>query len=311
MAVTRRIAIQMDEPASLNAKGDSTIVLALEAQKRGYQLYYYHPSMLSDVQGEITASVAHPITFFDSSETWFELGAAQSLPLNEMDAVLMRQDPPYDMAYLTATYLLERLKTPVINNPAFVRNAPEKLSILHFADAIPPTLITRDITSIDQFRQQQGDIIVKPLYGYGGRAVYKFSEGDSNLHTLLEHFFTQSREPVMVQRFLPEVVSRDVRVILMNGKVSAAVGRIPAAQEIRANFRVGGSAAKVELNAHQQSICDRVGAWLKDNGVLFAGLDLIGDYLTEINITSPTGLRAAIALYGHNPAVDFWDSINF
>lgn len=305
-----RVAIQMDDPATLNAAGDSTVALALEAQARGCVLYCYHPASLCLQGGDLTA-LAAPITFFDDAAHWYEAGEAALLSLNAMDAVLMRQDPPFDMTYLSATFLLERLPPAVrvLNPPAYVRNHPEKLAILDFPDAIPPTLVTADEAAIAAFQAEHGRIVVKPLYGFGGRSVYVFAPGDSNLRTFLEQHREQHGEPLMIQRFLPEVAERDVRVILMNGRISAAVGRIPASGDIRANFRVGGTAARVELNPRQRAICETVGARLREHGVLFAGLDLIGEYLTEINITSPTGIRAAQRLYGCNPAADFWDAV--
>lgn len=307
--MTRHIAIQMDDPAHFNAATDSTIMLALEAQKRGYELYYYKPDHLTYTADGLIATQSHPITFADKLIDYYKLGEKQSLSLDEMDAVLMRQDPPYDMAYLSATYLLEQLNVPVVNDPTFVRNAPEKLSILHFPELIPPTIVSRDEEAILDFLDMHNSIIVKPLYGYGGRSIYKFDKGDSNLITILEQFKSTSGEPLMIQAFLPEVSSEDRRIIMMDGKVSAVVGRIPADGEIRANFRVGGSAAKASLSEKQQQICDTAGKWLHENGITFAGLDLIGDYLTEINITSPTGLRAAQELYGINAAVDFWNAV--
>ena len=308
--MTLRIAVQMDPPARLNAKADSTIMLMQEAQKRGHQLWYYHPSSLVAKDGSIFAAKAQPITLKESAD-WYELGDAKSLDLADVDAVLMRQDPPYDMTYLSATYLLDRLegKTLVVNNPSFVRSHPEKLSILQFAEFIPPTIVTRDEDEILAFRKAHGTIVAKPLYGFGGRSIFKFEPDDSNLLTLLEQWFEASDEPVMIQAFLPEVKNQDMRVIVMNGEGKGGAGRIPAQGEIRANFRVGGTAAEAILNERQQQICQTVGAWLKEGGVFFAGLDLIGDYLTEINITSPTGLRAVEQLYGTNPATDFWDAL--
>lgn len=306
-----RIAIQMDHPATLTASGDSTIVLALEAQRRGFELFAYQPTDLCFKGGALYALNALPIVFYDSTTRWYESGQPHTINLNDMDVVLVRQDPPYDMNYLTATYLLEHIidRVLVANNPISIRNGPEKLSILHFADLIPPTLVTRNVDEIKHFRAEHESIIVKPLYGYGGRSVFQFTQGDPNLLTVLEHLFTSNHEPVMVQRFLPEVSSQDKRVILMDGKVCGVTGRIPAQGEIRANFRVGGTAAAVELNDHQRGICERVGALITSHGIVFAGLDLIGDYLTEINLTSPTGLRAIMQLYGTNPAVDFWNAI--
>ncbi len=306
-----QVAIQMDHPAGLNPAGDSTIALALEAQARGMTLFYYHVSGLSDHGGELRAPL-QPITFYDDEQGWFTLGEAQDMPLSQMDVVLMRQDPPFDMTYLSATYLLERLPktTRVLNHPTYVRNFPEKLAILDFPDVIPPTLISADEEAIMQFCQQHGKGVVKPLYGFGGHSIYLFAPDDANLLTFLEQHRQQTSESLMAQAFLPEVKDKDIRVLLVNGKVSGAIGRIPAEGSIRANMRVGGTPIAVELNRKQQAICDHVGAKLKVGGVMLAGLDLIGDYLTEVNITSPTGIRAVQNLYeGVNPAAEFCDAV--
>ncbi len=305
-----KIAIQMDHPQGLNVAGDSTIALMEVAQAYGYQIWIYHPSHLCARGDAIIALKAQRITLQDG-DAWHQLGEAEEVALAEMDVVLLRQDPPFDMTYLTTTYLLERLpdSVRVINNPAYVRNHPEKIAILDFAEFIPPTLITSQEQEIRHFLSACKDIVIKPLYGFGGRAVFRFKESDGNLAALLEQHRERSSEPLMVQAFLPEVKDQDVRVILINGKVEAAVGRIPAAGEIRANFRVGGTAAAVELSPRQHQICEAVGTKLKANGVLFAGLDLIGEYLTEINITSPTGIRPAQKLYGTNPAEAFWQAL--
>lgn len=306
------IAIQMDDPATFNPQKDSTIALALEAQKRSHRLWYYLPSSLSIEGQNVIAHPAYPITFYKDSERWFEAGPPVSLDLKRnADVVLMRQDPPFDMSYITATYMLDRLTghTYVANNPSMVRNDPEKLSIFHFPDFIPQTLVTRDISLIETFRNAHSDIVVKPLYGHGGHAVYRFKPDDSNLHTLLEQFFTSSKEPLMVQPFLPEVASKDQRVIMIDGNVSAVIGRIPQEGHMRANLRVGGSATQGSLNEQQQKLCADVGQYLKEHGILFAGLDLIGDYLTEINTTSPTLLREAEKLLGINVAAIFWDTL--
>lgn len=305
-----KIAIQMDAPASLKAATDSSIALAQEAQRRGHSLCWYHPTQLSWSAGEVRARV-QSLRCTDDAASWCELGEAHDISLAEMDVVLMRQDPPFDMAYLSATYLLERLPaaTRVINNPAYVRNHPEKLAIMAYPDAIPPTLVSADTQTILAFAQQQGSVVVKPLYGFGGHSIYKFDAEDGNLLTLLEQHQQRSQEPLMVQAFLPEVKDRDVRVLLVNGGISAAFGRVPAAQSIRANMRVGGKAVPTELNDVQRAIAERVAVQLKAGGVLLAGLDLIGDYLTEINITSPTGIRAAQLLCpDSNPAAEFWDA---
>lgn len=306
-----RIAIQMDDPARFNPVSDSTVMLGLEAQNRGHVLHYYLPQDLSYEGGTVRA-MARPIRFFDDTTRWYDAGEQQSLDLKtDADVVLMRQDPPYDMTYLTATYLLERIAgcTLVVNHPTAVRDAPEKLSILNYPDVIPPTLITRNIDAITTFRAQHNEIVIKPLYGFGGNEVYVFREGERNMSALLEHYFTSSPLPLIAQRFLPEVATEDKRVILIDGKVEGVIGRIPTQGEVRANMRVGGKAVAGDLSPRQREIAERVGASIREVGILFAGLDLIGDYLTEINITSPTGLRAVMKTSGLNPAAAFWDAV--
>lgn len=300
----------MDDPLGINPAGDSTYALALEAQARGHALWVYHPSGLSSHQGRLTAMLRCS-KWHDDAKEWVTLEPPKPGDLSEMDAVLMRQDPPFDMTYLSATYLLEQLDsgTPVFNNPAYVRNHPEKLAILDYPDAIPPTLISSQEEAIRAFCQTHERIVIKPLYGFGGRSVYVMDRDDGNIQTLLEHHREQSGEPLMIQPYLPEVKEKDIRVLLIGGRISAAIGRIPQAGSIRANMRVGGKPVACELNATQRQLCEHIAADLDAAGVLFAGLDLIGDYLTEINITSPTGIRAAADLYQHNPASDFWDAL--
>lgn len=304
------VAIQVDDPASWNPRTDSTLLLGLEAQARGHRLYYYTPQKLSFSEGALHAK-GHAIRFFDDKKRWYEEEEETLLDLAGMDVVLVRQNPPFDMAYLTSLYLLESLgpDTRVCNAPAALRNRPEKWFAQSFADAVPPTLISRDADAIRAFHREQQEIVMKPLYGYGGRSVFHIARSGDNLEALLEHAFAASPEPWMFQRFLPEVAREDKRVILIDGKVEGVLGRIPAEGEVRANFRVGGTAAPATLNARQKEICERVGVVLKAEGVLFAGLDLIGDWLTEINITSPTGLRGLLDLYGQNAAVAFWDAL--
>ena len=305
------IAIQMDHPAGLNVRGDSTIALAREAAKRGHVLHWYHPSQLVFAGGELRAQL-QSLNCSKDENAWFSLGKTANRALGEMDVILMRQDPPFDMSYLSATYLLEHLpaSTRVLNNPTYVRNYPEKLAILDFPKDIPPTLVSADETAVMAFAQTHQKVVAKPLYGFGGHSIYVFAHDDPNLLTFLEQYRNQSAEPLMLQAFLPEVKDKDIRVLLIDGKVSGALGRIPAQGSIRANMRVGGTPVAVALNDKQQSICERVGAKLKSGGVLFAGLDLIGDYLTEVNITSPTGIVAAQQLYDDcDPAADFWDAV--
>lgn len=304
------LALQIDHPSLWNPVGDSTLAIALEAQTRGMECVYYLPETLSYQDGRVVAR-GRPIRFFDNLERWYEEGEESLIHLDDMAAVLIRQDPPFDRAYITTTYYLEALpeSVKVLNSPAAIRNLPEKWwSLRDFADYMPRTLVTRDAQLMRNFVTEEKNAVLKPFYGYGGKGVFLLKEGGENVESLIEHALLSSDEPWCVQQFLPEVATGDRRVIMINGKVSAVLGRIPAEGEIRANFRVGGTGAQVELTPKQQEICDNVGERLVREGILFAGLDLIGDYLTEINITSPTGIRIAQNLYSLNPAADFWDA---
>lgn len=305
-----KIAIQMDHPSRLTPKSDSTFFLIEEACARGHATYYYAAPTLSWCDGALTAPLA-PITIDTARSPIFTLGEAAPTPLADMDVILMRQDPPFDMSYITATHLLEQLPASVrvFNRPAAVRNFPEKLSILSFTRFMPPTLISRDPQEIHRFAAQHSAIVAKPLYGYGGRSVYKFTLGDGNLDTLIEQWGERSLEPLMWQAFIPAVAHEDKRILFIDGAVACAFARIPEHGSIRANMRVGGTPQKTELSPRQQTICDALGPFLKESGLMFAGVDVIGDYLTEINVTSPTGLRATEALYGLNLAAQFWDAV--
>jgi len=308
--MTLSIAIQMDPVASIDIRGDSSFALGLEAQKRGHSLWCYTPDKLSLNEGVLEA-VGHRVTFHDKIGAHFEAGPVERRSLTEFDVILMRQDPPFDMAYITATHLLEMLppKTMVVNNPAEVRNAPEKLLVTLYPDLMPPTLISRDVAAIRSFRQKHKDIIVKPLFGNGGAGVFRLQPGDQNLNSLLEMFFAQSREPVMVQAYVPAVRQGDKRVILVDGIAVGAVNRIPDEGEARSNFHVGGTAGKTDLSARDQEICQRIGPELRRRGLLFVGIDIIGDFLTEINVTSPTGIREIARLSGIDIASLTWDAI--
>ncbi len=305
-----KIAVQLDHPSKLNPLGDTSFMLMEEAQKRGHEVSFYEAPNLSWTGGDLSAPLT-PIRMDMAAKPVFTLGEAKHTSLNSVDVVLMRQDPPFHMAYITATHLLEQLGShvQVWNNPASVRNAPEKLSVLGFHRFMPPTLISRDAQAIAAFAEAHDTIVAKPLYGYGGRSVFKLSKGDSNLATLLEHWSELSNEPLMWQQFRPEVAHADKRVIFIDGKVEAVFGRTPDAGSIRANMRVGGKPVASELNAKQQEICAALSPFLKSAGLMLAGIDLIGDFLTEINVTSPTGLRAAQKLYGTNLAATFWDAV--
>ena len=308
--MTLRVAIQMDPINSINPRSDSTLLLGVEACRRGHEVFYYTPDKLTYHDGAISAR-AHVIKFFDNFEHYYELGEAFKLDLKTMDVVLLRQDPPFDMVYLTTTYLLEQLapKTLVVNNPASVRNHPEKLFPTLLRQFMPPTIISADVLEIEAFYAQHKDIILKPLYGYGGRSILHLRDGDDNLGALTEMLFAGSKEPIIAQRFLPEVKSEDKRIILIDGEIAGAVGRIPASGNIRANMRVGGTAVKAELTSKQLEICKALRQPLKDKGLLFVGLDVIGDFLTEINITSPTTLRAVNDLSGTHLERNIWDAI--
>ena len=305
-----KVAVQLDHPSRLKPASDTSFMLMEEAQKRGHVVSFYEAPNLSWQKGDLLAPLAPLYIDMAANPVW-KAGETKLQSLRTQDVVLMRQDPPFDMSYITATHLLEQLAGDVAvwNNPASVRNAPEKLSILGFAQYMPPTLISRDPAAIAAFAAEHEAIVAKPLYGFGGRSVFKLTRGDSNLETLIEHWMEASKEPLMWQQFRPEVANADKRVLFIDGKVAAVFGRTPGENSIRANMRVGGQPVQAELNTHQQKICDTLSPFLKAQGLMLAGIDLIGDYLTEINVTSPTGLRAAERLYGINLATTFWDAV--
>jgi glutathione synthase len=304
------VAIQMDPIEKIDITGDSTFALALEAQSRGHRLLYYGPRDLSWQDGKVTAFM-RPLAVKNVKGDHFTLGEASLRDLSDMDVVLMRQDPPFDMAYISATHMLERIhpKTLVVNDPAQVRNAPEKLFVTAFADFIPPTLISSDPRAIRAFRAEHKDIILKPLYGNGGAGVFRVGEQDENLGSLLEMFTTFYREPVIVQRYLPQVRQGDKRIILVDGAFAGAINRVPAAGEARSNMHVGGRPEATELTAREKAICAAIGPELKKRGFLFTGIDVIGDYMTEINVTSPTGIQEVRRFGGADIAALVWDAI--
>ena len=308
--MTLKVAIQMDPIDSIDINADSTFVLALEAQKRGHILHHYLAQDLSFQAGKVTAK-ARPLEVRRVEGDHFTMGAPEDLDLTEVDVVLMRQDPPFDMAYITATHLLEHIhpKTLVVNDPVHVRNAPEKLFVTHFPDLMPPTLISTDKAQIDAFRAEHGDIIVKPLFGNGGAGVFHIPPGDENLNSLLELFTELYREPIIVQRYLPDVRAGDKRIILVDGEPLGAVNRIPAEGEARSNLHVGGKAAQTVLTDREREICTAIGPSLRDQGLIFVGIDVIGDYLTEINVTSPTGIQEIARLDGTRLEGPIWDAI--
>ncbi len=305
-----RVAFQMDHPAKLNAKADTSFMLIEEAIARGHECYYYPVENLSWRHGEVGA-VLQRIALDPSKNPVWSLGAPEPHSLHAFDVVWMRQDPPFDMRYITATHLLEQLQpdTRVFNDPAGVRNAPEKISPLAFRQFMPPTLISLDVAEITAFAREQGTIVAKPLYGYGGRSVFKLAATDPNIETLIEHWMERGLEPLMWQQFRAEVANSDKRILLIDGEVASVFQRKPADNSIRANMRVGGQPEKATLTPREEEICAAIGPMLKAQGLMLTGLDVIGSYLTEINVTSPTGLRAAQTLYGVNLAATVWDAI--
>jgi glutathione synthase len=304
------VAIQMDPIEKIDINGDSTFALALEAQSRGHSLFYYGPKELSWRDGKVTAFL-RPLSVKNVKGDHFALGAAHVQDLSKLDVVLMRQDPPFDMSYISATHMLERIhpKTLVVNDPAEVRNAPEKLFVTQFAEFVPPTLISSDPREIRAFRDEHKDIILKPLYGNGGAGVFRVRDGDENLGSLLEMFTTFYREPVIVQRYLPDVRKGDKRIILVDGEFAGAINRVPAAGEARSNMHVGGRPEATELTAREKAICAAIGPELKKRGFIFTGIDVIGDYMTEINVTSPTGIHEVRRFGGADIAALIWDAI--
>jgi glutathione synthase len=305
-----KIAIVMDPVETINIYGDSTYVMGLEACKRGYEVFYCTPQQITLKQGEVRAE-GWPITFYPDLKHYFSLGEKKHVALHDYDVVLMRQDPPFDMNYLTATWLLERIhpQTVVINNPSVVRNSPEKLSILDFPEFIPPTLITAEVEELARFHKEHGDIVLKPLFGHGGNAIFRLQQGDVNLRSLLEFYGKHHKEPLMAQPFIPEVKKGDKRVLLIDGEVAGMFARVPGAEEIRANIRVGGTAEQTRLTPRQQEISEALAEAMKEKGIMLTGIDLIGDYLTEINVTSPTGFRAVAALDNIRLEETLWNAI--
>jgi glutathione synthase len=305
------VAIQMDPIDTINIDADSTFALALEAQKRGHALYHYLPQALTLRDARLYAR-GRPLEVFRRYGNHHRFGDFEELDLAGVDVVLMRQDPPFDMAYITATHLLELLPEDgplVVNDPASVRNAPEKLFVLRFKELMPPTLLTLDKEEILAFWREHGDIILKPLFGNGGAGVFRLRPGDENLNSLLEMYALAHREPVMVQRYLPEVRQGDKRVILVEGEPGGAVMRVPPEGEARANLHVGGRAVKSELTARDREICAAIGPTLREQGLVFVGIDVIGDYMTEINVTSPTGIQEIARLDGVDLSQNIWDAI--
>ena len=308
--MTLKVAVQMDPIARINVRGDSTFALLLEAQKRGHAMSYYTPESLSLNGKHLVASV-NSLTVRDQEGDHFTLGEAKRVQLDSFDVILLRQDPPFDLAYITTTHFLERIhdKVLVVNNPASVRNAPEKIFVMEFADLMPPTLISRDKDEINAFRKEHGDVVMKPLYGHGGAAVFRVTAQDMNFGSLYDMFAVTFREPWVIQKFLPNVKHGDKRIILVDGEFAGAVNRVPAEDDLRSNMVRGGAAKATDLSAREIEICKRLGPALRQMGLLFVGIDVIDGNLTEINVTSPTGIRAIAKLGGPDVAAIIWDCI--
>jgi glutathione synthase len=320
MARSLKVAVQMDPMEPINIDGDSSFALMLEAQNRGHALWHYEVRHMSLSEGVLKGRIARearllararPVTVQRVRGNHYSFGPETLLDLATMDTVLMRQDPPFDMAYITASHMLEHIhpKTLVVNDPVSVRNAPEKLLVTHFPDLMPPTLVTWDLEAIRGFRATHKDIVVKPLFGNGGAGVFLIRHDDPNLAALLEMHFARSREPLMIQRYEPAVRKGDKRIILVDGVPMGAVNRVPAEGEARSNMHVGGRPEKIALSARDEEICAAIGPTLREQGLIFVGIDVIGDYLTEINVTSPTGLQEIERFDGTNLSAAIWDVI--
>ena len=304
------VAIQMDHVSTIDIDGDSTFVLGLEAERRGFTVWHYTPTDLSFHDRKVMAR-AQPMKLRRDKGNHFTLGASELIDLSTLDVVLLRQDPPFDMSYITTTHILEHIhpKTLVVNDPASVRNAPEKLFVTHFDNVMPPTLISADARAIRAFREEHKDIILKPLFGNGGSGVFRVRPDDENFNSLLEMFSQRSREPLIAQRYLPAVRKGDKRIILIDGKAVGVINRVPAEGEARSNMHVGGIAVKEKLSKRDIELCEIIGPELARLGLLFVGIDVIGDYLTEINVTSPTGLQQINRFDGVSLEAQIWDAI--
>jgi len=305
-----KVAVQMDPIARINIRGDSTFAMLLEAQARGHKVSYYTPDRMAQRGRDIFATV-QPLTVQDQEGDHFKLGDSSRVNLASFDVILLRQDPPFDLAYITTTHMLERIhpKTLVVNDPAHVRNAPEKVMVMEFIDLMPPTLISRDLDEIKAFRAEHGDVVMKPLYGHGGGAVFRLTREDLNFGSLYDMFAVTFREPWVIQKFIPEVKLGDKRILLVDGEFAGAVNRVPAPDDLRSNMVRGGAAQATDLSPREREICSRVGPELRKRGLLFVGIDVINGNLTEINVTSPTGIRAVQRLGGPNVAAKMWDCI--
>ncbi|QBK29397.1 glutathione synthase [Roseitalea porphyridii] len=305
-----KVAVQMDHISTIAIAGDTTFALCLEAQARGHALYHYTPDRLS-MRGDAVSARLEPLTVRDEEGDHFTLGPATPTDLSEMDVVLLRQDPPFDMNYITTTHMLERIhpQTLVVNDPAWVRNSPEKLFVMDYARFMPETLITKDIDAIRRFRDEFGDIILKPLYGNGGAGVFHLRDGDRNLTSLLEMFEQLSNEPIIAQRYLSEVRGGDKRIILIDGEPVGAINRVPDESDTRSNMHVGGKALATDMTDREREICAAIGPALRERGFILVGIDVIGGLMTEINVTSPTGVREVAKFGGADIAALFWDAV--
>lgn len=305
-----KVAIQMDPIGPIDIAADSTFRIMIEAQARGHELFYYTPDKLAFQEGKVTAR-GWPVTVQMVQGNHYTLGDEVEVDLSTFDVVWLRQDPPFDMGYITTTHLLDMIAetTLVVNDPFWVRNYPEKLLVLNFPDLTPPTTIARDLDTIKAFKAKHGDVILKPLYGNGGAGVFRLGPDDKNLSSLHELFCGINREPLIVQKFLPDVSNGDKRVILVDGEPVGAINRVPQKGETRSNMHVGGRPEKIGLSARDLEICAAIGPTLREKGQIFVGIDVIGDYLTEINVTSPTGIQELERFDGTNTAEKLWEAI--
>jgi glutathione synthase len=304
------VAVQMDPIERINVASDSTFALMLEAKARGHKLLVYTPDKLSMLDGKVSAPMREA-DVRDVVGDHVTLGEARRVDLKDTNVVLMRQDPPFDLAYITATHLLERVHPGsfVVNDPGSVRNAPEKIFVTEFPELMPPTLITRDKAEIEAFRRQHGEVVMKPLHGHGGASVFKVAREDANFGSLYDLFSSTFKEAWVVQRFLPQVVKGDKRIVLVDGVAKGAVNRVPQINDIRSNMVRGGAAEAAQLSPREQEICETIGPALRKRGLIFVGIDVIDGYLTEINVTCPTGIRAIRNTGGPDLAPVIWDAI--
>lgn len=305
-----KIAIQMDHIANISIGGDTSFALCLEAQARGHELYHYTPDRLTMSGSDVTAAM-EMLEVRDVEGDHFTLGDKVRTSLRDMDVVLLRQDPPFDMNYITTTHMLEMVHpdTLVVNNPRSVRNAPEKIFVMEYGDLMPETIVTLDLDEIRAFREKHGDIILKPLYGNGGAGVFHLRDGDRNLTSLMEMFTQLTREPIIAQRYLKDVRAGDKRILLIDGKPVGAINRVPAESDTRSNMHVGGQAVETTMTDRELEICARIGPELEKRGLTLVGIDVIGGLMTEINVTSPTGVREVKKFGGADIAALFWDAV--